>query len=104
MNKNDCCFADPGVTNNLHFEKGNGEEVKWTAARDRCEERGYHLAVINNATFVEIQSTLVNRGSKTFIVAPLLPGYKNWPFVVNISPTKIVPDYIRSRLIFPRLP
>ncbi len=35
-----------------------------------------------------IQSDIVNRGSKTVIVAPILPGYKNWLFAVNIIPTK----------------
>ena len=35
-----------------------------------------------------IQSDVVNRGSKTVIVAPILPGHKNWLFVVNIIPTK----------------
>lgn len=36
---------------------------------------------------VIIQSDLVNRGSQTFIVAPVLPGHKDWPFVVNVKPT-----------------
>lgn len=35
-----------------------------------------------------IQSDVVNRGSKTVIVAPILPGHKNWLFVVNIIPTR----------------
>ena len=34
-----------------------------------------------------IQSNLLNRQSKTIIVAPILPGHKKWPFVVNIIPT-----------------
>jgi len=33
---------------------------------------------------VVIQSDLVNRGSKTIIVVPILPGHKSWPFAVNI--------------------
>lgn len=37
---------------------------------------------------VIIQSDLVNRGSSTVIVAPLLPEHKKWPFAVNITPTK----------------
>ncbi len=37
---------------------------------------------------VVLQSDLVNKGSRTIIVAPLLPGGKDWPFVVNISPTR----------------
>ena len=37
---------------------------------------------------VIIQSDIVNRGSKTVIVAPILPGHKNWLFAVNIIPTK----------------
>ena len=34
-----------------------------------------------------IQTDIVNRGSRTLIVAPLLPDHKNWPFAVNIAPT-----------------
>lgn len=37
---------------------------------------------------VILQSDLVNRGSKTVIVAPLLPGHKDWPFAVNVTPDK----------------
>ena len=37
---------------------------------------------------VIVQSTLINKGSRTIIIAPLLPDHKNWPFVVNITPTK----------------
>lgn len=37
---------------------------------------------------VIIQSNVINRGSRTVIVAPLLPDHKNWPFVVNITPSK----------------
>ena len=37
---------------------------------------------------VIIQSDLVNRGSRTVIVAPLLPEHKPWPFAVNITPAK----------------
>ncbi len=36
---------------------------------------------------VIIQSNLVNRGSRTVIVAPILPGHRDWPFVVNLLPT-----------------
>ncbi len=35
-----------------------------------------------------LQSNLVNRETRTVIVAPILPGHKNWPFAVNLSPTK----------------
>lgn len=35
-----------------------------------------------------LQADIINKGSKTLIIAPILPGHKNWPFVVNISPTK----------------
>ena len=38
---------------------------------------------------VIIQSTLLNKGSRTVIVAPLLPDHKDWPFVVNINPSKL---------------
>ena len=37
---------------------------------------------------VIIQSDIVNRGSKTVIVAPILPGHKDWLFAVNIMPNK----------------
>jgi mRNA interferase MazF len=37
---------------------------------------------------VIIQSNIVNRGSKTVIVAPILPGHKDWLLAVNIIPTK----------------
>ena len=37
---------------------------------------------------VVLQSTLVNRASRTLIVAPILPNHKDWPFVVNVKPTK----------------
>ena len=36
---------------------------------------------------VIIQDDLVNRDSKTVIVAPILPGHKDWPFAVNIKPS-----------------
>jgi mRNA interferase MazF len=34
-----------------------------------------------------LQNDLGNQNSPTTIVAPLLPGTKHYPFVVNISPT-----------------
>ena len=37
---------------------------------------------------VIVQSDLVNRGSQTVIVAPLLPGHKDWPFAVNVVPSQ----------------
>lgn len=37
---------------------------------------------------VILQSDLVNRGSRTVIVAPILPGHKGWPFAVNLMPSK----------------
>ncbi|MEM6643733.1 MAG: type II toxin-antitoxin system PemK/MazF family toxin [Bacteroidota bacterium] len=36
---------------------------------------------------VILQSTMVNKLSKTVIVAPILPNHKNWPFAVNITPS-----------------
>ncbi|WP_447964231.1 type II toxin-antitoxin system PemK/MazF family toxin [Nitrospira sp. Ecomares 2.1] len=36
-----------------------------------------------------LQGDVVNQGSRTVIVAPILPGHKDWPFVVNLKPTKI---------------
>jgi len=35
-----------------------------------------------------LQDDVVNQGSRTVIVTPILPGHKNWPFVVNLKPTK----------------
>ncbi len=37
---------------------------------------------------VILQSNIVNQKSRTVIVAPILPGHKSWPFVVNLKPTK----------------
>lgn len=37
---------------------------------------------------VILQDDIVNQGSRTIIVAPILPGHKDWPFVVNLKPTK----------------
>lgn len=37
---------------------------------------------------VILQDDVVNQGSRTVIVAPILPGYKDWPFVVNLKPSK----------------
>ncbi len=36
---------------------------------------------------VVLQSDVVNKNSKTVIVAPILPNHKDWPFAVNITPT-----------------
>lgn len=36
---------------------------------------------------VILQSTLVNHGSKTVIIAPILPNHKSWHFAVNITPS-----------------
>lgn len=37
---------------------------------------------------VILQDDIVNRRSKTLIVAPILPEHKDWPFAVNIDPSK----------------
>ncbi len=37
---------------------------------------------------VILQSDVVNRGTRTVIVAPILPGHKDWPFAVNLAPSK----------------
>jgi mRNA interferase MazF len=37
---------------------------------------------------VVLQHTLLNHGSRTLVVAPVLPGHKNWPFAVNLKPTQ----------------
>ena len=36
---------------------------------------------------VILQADLFNHKSRTFLVAPLLPGHKDWPFSINISPS-----------------
>lgn len=35
-----------------------------------------------------LQNDVVNQGSRTIVVAPILPGHKDWPFVVNLKPSK----------------
>ena len=37
---------------------------------------------------VIVQSNLVNKGTRTVIVAPILPNHKEWPFVVNVIPSR----------------
>ena len=37
---------------------------------------------------VILQGDVVSQGSRTVIVAPILPGHKDWPFVVNLKPSK----------------
>jgi mRNA interferase MazF len=37
---------------------------------------------------VVVQADVVNLKSRTVIVAPLLPEHKNWPFAVNIEPSR----------------
>jgi len=37
---------------------------------------------------VIVQADLVNKGTRTVIVAPILPDHKQWPFAVNIKPSK----------------
>jgi len=34
-----------------------------------------------------LQNDIGNKNSQTTVVAPLLPGYKTYPFAVNIAPT-----------------
>lgn len=34
-----------------------------------------------------LQNDIGNQNSRTTVVAPLLPGHKTYPFVVNVSPT-----------------
>lgn len=38
---------------------------------------------------VILQSTMLNIGSRTLVVAPILPDHKTWPFVVNIIPSQV---------------
>jgi mRNA interferase MazF len=37
---------------------------------------------------VVVQANLVNLKSRTVIVAPLRPEHKDWPFAVNIEPSR----------------
>lgn len=37
---------------------------------------------------VILQSDLVNKGTRTVLVAPILPNHKDWPFAVNLDPSK----------------
>ena len=37
---------------------------------------------------VILQSDLINKGTRTVIVSPILPNHKTWPFAVNVEPTK----------------
>lgn len=38
---------------------------------------------------VILQDDLVNQGSRTVIVAPVLHGHKDWPFAVNLKSSKM---------------
>ena len=42
-----------------------------------------------NRPCVIIQFTILNDHSATLIVAPILPGFKSWPFVVNVTPSTV---------------
>lgn len=46
-----------------------------------AETRKKHPCVI-------LQSDMVNRKSRTVIVAPILPNHKRWPFAVNVTPSE----------------
>ena len=37
---------------------------------------------------VILQDDIVNQGSRTVIVAPVLPGHKDWPFAINLKSSK----------------
>lgn len=58
-------------------------EIRWV---DLEPTRGAETQ--KNRPCVIVQSDLVNRESQTLIVAPLLPGHKPWPFVVNVDPSQ----------------
>lgn len=40
-----------------------------------------------NRPCIILQADDVNHGSKTLVVAPILPNHKQWPFAVNVKPT-----------------
>jgi len=35
-----------------------------------------------------VQSNLLNTSSRTLLVAPILPHHRDWPFVVNVTPSR----------------
>lgn len=35
-----------------------------------------------------LQSDLINQSSRTLLIAPILPHHKEWPFLVNVKPSK----------------
>lgn len=37
---------------------------------------------------VVLQADILNKRTRTILAAPLMPGHKDWPFVVNIDPSK----------------
>ena len=57
-------------------------EIRWV---DLDPARGAETR--KNRPCVVVSSSMVNRHSRTIIVAPLLPNHKPWPFVVNVDPT-----------------
>ena len=57
-------------------------EIRWI---DLDPTRGSETK--NKRPCVILQGDVVNQGSRTIIVAPLLRGHKSWPFAVNISPS-----------------
>lgn len=46
-----------------------------------CETRKKRPCVV-------LQSDILNKETRTVIISPILPNHKNWPFVVNLKPTK----------------
>lgn len=36
---------------------------------------------------VIVQSDLMNKSSRTLIIAPVLPHHRDWPFAVNVQPS-----------------
>lgn len=35
-----------------------------------------------------LQSDLINKASRAVLVAPILPHHRDWPFAVNLTPSK----------------
>lgn len=58
-------------------------EIRWV---DLNPARGSETK--KNRPCVILQGDAVNQGSRTVIVAPILSGHKNWPFAVNVKPSK----------------
>ena len=58
-------------------------EIRWV---DLDPTRGAETK--KRRPYLILQDNVANQGSQTVSVAPIFPGHKDWPFVVNLKPTK----------------